>query len=314
MNDKPIGEIELSKSSRLIFTISRWKGREYAHVRKHVATSKYDGPTKSGISMAGDVIVAIIGALQQLKTEVPGPEKRQFSKVAKRDETDIIISIIPPDDLKSLPSVDVREFVDSPSYKGPTKKGVRFPWDKLPQFISILEMQARQLGANEKAQPILFPEARPPWINGTADTEEKSTTTNDAILVQLLPNGPKEFPKNFVKDNISTATVELPVEPITVVQQPDGKYCVKSDFGFYHPVRNGAEGNFIFYSQLRGSKEVQVPKEMIEVFKAIKAYENYLRDLRNALLQAYERKSGHRPMAEHRAKDVFNSFGLPWSE
>jgi hypothetical protein len=49
---------------------------------------------------------------------------------------------------------------------------------------------------------------------------------------------------------------------------------------------------------------------MIEVFRAVKAYENYLRDLRHALLKAYERKSGHRPMAEHQTREVFKSYGL----
>jgi len=35
-------------------------------------------------------------------------------------------------------------------------------------------------------------------------------------------------------------------------------------------------------------------------------------DLRNALLQAYERKSGHRPMAEHQTREAFTALGLPW--
>src|SRR4051812_14331662 len=62
------------------------------------------------------------------------------------------------------PSVDVREYVDSESYTGPTKKGVRFAWDKLTEFIGLLETQARQLGLGEKAQPTLIVDAHPSWV------------------------------------------------------------------------------------------------------------------------------------------------------
>jgi len=35
--------------------------------------------------------------------------------------------------------VDMREFVDSATYKGPTKKGIRLHSDKLDEFIENLE-------------------------------------------------------------------------------------------------------------------------------------------------------------------------------
>ena len=47
----------------------------------------------------------------------------------------VVVTVIPPDDLKALPSVDVREYVDSESYTGPAKQGVRFAWNKLTEFI-----------------------------------------------------------------------------------------------------------------------------------------------------------------------------------
>jgi hypothetical protein len=108
--------------------------------------------------------------------------------------------------------------------------------------------------------------------------------------------------------------VALPSEPISVTVLPGGKHVVRSDFGFRHDVRNPTEGNFIPYAYLRGHRKVAVPTEMIEIFRSVKAYENYLRDFRHALLKAYERRSGHRPMAEHQAKEVFKTHGLPWLE
>jgi hypothetical protein len=285
-----------------------------AHVRKFVSGEKYEGPTKSGLAMSGDVLISIIEALTGLKADVPGTEQKQFAKVHKGGDIDIVVTVIPPDDLKALPSVDVREYVESESYTGPTKKGVRFPWDKLTEFIGILQTQARQLGATEKAQPILFPEALPGWVKQTEETSTDKKSSRDSVLHELLPNGPKDFPDEFLNGQKEVEEVELPTEPISVVVLPGGKHAVQSDFAFRYEVRNPTQGNFLYYAHLRGHRTVSIPAEMIEVFRAVKAYENYLRDLRHALLQAYERKSGHRPMAEHQTKEVFKSHGLPWLE
>src|ERR1035438_10254514 len=133
--DSVIGTIQLTRTTSLVFSVRPWKGRLLAHVRKFVSGEKYDGPTKSGMAMGGDVLVAVIDALTRLKAEPPGAKEKQFAKVHKAGDTDIIVTVIPPDDLKALPSVDVREYVDSETYTGPTKKGVRFAWDKLTECI-----------------------------------------------------------------------------------------------------------------------------------------------------------------------------------
>lgn len=312
--DNVIGSIQLTPSTSLVFSVRPWKGRMFAHIRKFVAGAKYEGPTKAGLAMGGDVLVSVIEALTGLQAEVPGAQEKQFAKIHKGGDTDIVVTIIPPDDLKALPSVDVREYVDSESYTGPTKKGVRFAWDKLTEFIGILQIQARQLGATEKAQPILFPEARPAWVQEAEKSGRDKRPTRDLVLHEVMPEGPKDFPSEFVGSKKKAAKLELPSEPVSVVVLPGGDYAVQSDFGFRHKVRNPTEGNFVYYAYLRGHRKVSIPTEMIEIFRAVKAYENYLRDLRHALLQAYERKSGHRPMAEHQVREVFKANGLPWVE
>jgi hypothetical protein len=312
--DSVIGTIQLTRTTSLVFSVRPWKGRLLAHVRKFVSGEKYDGPTKSGMAMGGDVLMAVIDALTRLKAEAPGVKEKQFARVHKAGDTDIIVTVIPPDDLKALPSVDVREYVDSATYTGPTKKGVRFAWDKLAEFIGLLETQARQLGSDEKAQPVLFPDAHPVWVKDAENAGADKGHGGDSVLQELLPKGPKAFPGEFLDGVKKTVNLELPAEPISVVVLPGGKHAVQSALGFRRDVRNPTEGNFIYYAQLRGLKAVPLPAVMIEVFRAVKAYENYVRDLRHALLQAYERKSGHRPMAEHQTREAFKSYGLPWVE
>jgi len=162
--DGIVGNISLSRTTTLRFSVRPWKGRMLAHVRKFVSGEKYDGPTKSGLVMSGDVLVSVIDALVQLKAESPGAKEKQFAKIHKAGNTEIVVTVIPPDDLKALPSVDVREYVDSERYTGPTKKGVRFTWDKLDDFIGLLKAQAQHLASGERAQPVLFDGARPNWV------------------------------------------------------------------------------------------------------------------------------------------------------
>jgi hypothetical protein len=255
--------------------------------------------------------MSVIDALTRLKAEAPGAKEKQFAKVHKGGDTEIIVSIIPPDDLQALPNVDVREYLDSETYTGPTKKGVRFAWDKLTEFIALLETQARQLGSNEKAQPVLFADAHPSWATDAERAGTNKMHGGDSVLHELLPQGPKAFPDEFLNAVSKTVELELPSDPISVAVLPGGQYAVQSNLGFRHGVRNPTEGNFIYYAHLRGLKVVAVPTVMIEVFRAVKAYENYVRDLRYALLNAYERKSGHRAMAEHQTREAFKSYGLP---
>lgn len=155
-----------------------------------------------------------------------GPKEEQFAKVHKAGDTDIIITVIPPDDLKALPSVDVREYVDSETYTGPTKKGVRFAWDKLTEFIGLLEAQARQLGSGEKAKPTLFTDAHPSWVKDAEEVGAGKGDVRDSVLQELLPEGPKAFPSEFLVGTKNTVNLELPAEPISVVVLPGGKYAV----------------------------------------------------------------------------------------
>jgi hypothetical protein len=184
----------------------------------------------------------------------------------------------------------------------------------LADFIGLLKAQMQHLGSGEKAQPVLFAGAHPNWVAQSERVDSGEQYSSDSVLRELLPHGPEAFPGNFQDKTKMTTTLDLPAEPISVVTLPGGKHVVQSDFGFRHDVRNPTEGNFICYAQLRGVRAVPVPTVMFDVFKAVKAYENYLRDLRQTLLRAYERKSGHRPMAEHQTRETFKFYGLPWIE
>ena len=106
--DSVIGTIQLTRTTSLVFSVRPWKGRTLAHVRKFVSGEKYEGPTKAGMAMGGDVLMSVIEALTRLKAEAPGAKEAQFATVQKARDTSIIVTVIPPDDPKALPNIDVR--------------------------------------------------------------------------------------------------------------------------------------------------------------------------------------------------------------
>ena len=307
-----IGVIQLHDRAKLVFSVQHWKGKPFAHVRKFVQSKKYEGPTKSGLSMDKAELEEILNALQKLHQEIPKSEVVEFVKVGKYKGTDIVVSIIKPDDSISLPAVDIREFIETPKYSGPTKKGVRFSWDKLTEVIAIFHIQAQQLEKENGPQIPLFPKSKP------QDPSPKKTPTDEnhhnSILLTVYPNGFQLFPEDFIKAIEKGKLFNLPQEPISVSTLIDGTCVVKSDFGYCCSVLNPIEGKYIYYSWLRGNRAVNVPEKMIETFKAVKEYENYLREIRLLLMRELERKSGSRSLAEYQTKEIFKKNGLPWQE
>lgn len=313
MADTVIGEVSLHASARLVFSIGSWKGRELAHIRKFLSTGRYDGPTKSGLAISGEMLLQVIAALKRLQAEVPGVGEQEFARIAKTGAKEIIIRTVPPEDLQALPGVDVREYYDTTGYTGPTKKGIRFSWEKLPEVIGLMQIQARRLEEHGKRQPTLFTEVKPKQILQAEEANPAEAALQDSVIAKVFPKGPKKFPQYFLSGQEGELTeVHLPPDPLEVVSTGGGKYEVRSPRGFRHAVRNPVEGNYLCYAGLRGESVVHVPQEMFPVFQVVTAYKKYLREQGKSFVREYERKCGHRPLAQHQAKEAFRKFGLPW--
>jgi len=139
----------------------------------------------------------------------------------------------------------------------------------------------------------------------------QTNEVDDPVIASILPDGPKAFPEDFLNDDIGPVrTVELPEEELAVRQSADGGYVVESHFGFRLHVRNETEGAFIVRAHARGARTLQLPDEMIHLFKAVKAYEAYLRTLWRDLYHAYGRECGDRAAAYNHAKTAFDTLGL----
>ncbi len=179
----------------------------------------------------------------------------------------------------------------------------------MPEVVACLQGQAKVIDEKEKSELSLFgPGAFGPKENSGG----KPGPTDTASLFQLLSEDLKKFPDDFLDDVRGKGTrMKLPEEPLRLEQDSAGVHVLKTEDGIFAKVRNPAEGNFILYAQLRGHLEFLLPKEMIEIFKTVKAYENYVRNLRSRLFAKLFKMARQESIADYETDKFFQSLGLP---
>jgi hypothetical protein len=311
MADQIIGEIPLGENTKLIFSFSEWRGRSFASVRKFVATKKYSGATKSGLVIDKKLLREVIGVLSELERSLPAQTEQEIKRIQKNNHDYIKISILPAEDGESLPAVDVREFVDSPTYQGPTKRGIRFRWNLLPDVIACFRKQLKVISEGELNEPSLFGTGY--FAEPGEEPQKPSQSVQSDGIIELLGGPVKLFPDAFLDDAPSGGNrMTIPEDPLQLDQDSAGNYHLKTDECVFCAVRNPAEGNFIIYSQMRGHRSIVVPKTMIHVFKSVKAYENYVRSIQTKLIAKVLKKAGQRSVAEYEARKKMGEAGLPW--
>jgi len=70
-------------------------------------------------------------------------DQKEIARVELNATDRLVISI---NEYRGKEYVDIRKFVESPDYTGPTKQGVRFSADLLPEVLESLKKVAEGLG------------------------------------------------------------------------------------------------------------------------------------------------------------------------
>jgi len=310
-NGDVIGKLGLSASSELVFSIFNYRGKWYAGVRKFVDRGSYQGPTKSGLALPAPLLGWLISELEAFRRNVPELTEQEVSRTSKRANADLVLQTVPPRKPSEVFQLDVREFIQTERYTGPTRKGIRFSLEDLPQVLTLLKQLRTHLRDKEKSQPSLFDTHDP----GSGKVSEPPTEYKgaDQVVSGILPDGPKRFPGDFLNSaEAQCEEIQIPRGRIRLGQATATKQEIVSEDGVVYTAKNLVEGKYILYAHLAGSNPVRLLVEPFEVFKAVKQYEVYLRGVRARLVQAYLQHTGHRPTAEHFARQAFASLGLPW--
>jgi hypothetical protein len=134
-----IGKVGLNDSSECWFYVQEFKGKKFGSIRKFVDSEVYSGPTKNGVVLNVEGIGELVKLLEKVS---PGTPDKELGKVQDQEEKYIAVQT---STFKEEQAIDIREYVDTETYSGPTKKGVRIPMASLKDVIGYLKTMADKL-------------------------------------------------------------------------------------------------------------------------------------------------------------------------
>ncbi len=133
------------------------------------------------------------------------------------------------------------------------------------------------------------------------------------VLEDVLPEGPKRFPDDFLTPSARDGqfkTRQLPEGELEVELSPLHPEVLGED-GFKLRLANTFEAKYVHYAHQAGHRTVRVPEAGVEVSRAVSNYEMYLRELRDALFQAFYKRTLDQQLATNLTARTFSSLGLP---
>ncbi|MFA6002745.1 MAG: hypothetical protein WC881_01620 [Elusimicrobiota bacterium] len=133
---KELGTIALSDTTQIRFYVDEYKGYKYGSIRTFIKGESYTGPTKSGITMNPGLLDHVIPVLEKLPKEPDTLEDKELARFPKKAGVELVLRITI---FRDTTGVDLREWVDDPTYKGWSKKGVRIPYKELAKAVSYLK-------------------------------------------------------------------------------------------------------------------------------------------------------------------------------
>jgi SAM-dependent methyltransferase len=139
----------------------------------------------------------------------------------------------------------------------------------------------------------------------------------EEVLDDVLPDGPRRFPEDFFSGAAASGDkreVDLPETSLVFDSSPLFRGVHTADGSYSRDVRSPAEGKFLLYAQRSGHRKAELPDQTVEITRTVANYENYLRELRRQLYEAYYRRTLDSRTAERLTQAAFDRFHLPTVE
>jgi hypothetical protein len=100
----------------------------------------------------------------------------------------------------------------------------------------------------------------------------------EEVLDEVLPDGPKRFPDDFLSGAAMPAAkthIELPEAPIIFDNSPLFSGVYTADGTFSRAVKVPAEGKFLIYAHGCGHRSAELPEKVVEISRTVANYEQY---------------------------------------
>ena len=133
-------------------------------------------------------------------------------------------------------------------------------------------------------------------------------------MEDVLPNGPDRFPDDFLSTAARSGTFEeitLPEEPVRYAGAHFGQEQMATEGGQTVTVQSKFHVRYVLFAQSAGQTVVRIPKEPVEVSRAVNDYAHYLRDVRTRLRDEFFNRTLDQAAAERFVEDRWRALGLP---
>ncbi|MCX8147470.1 MAG: SAM-dependent methyltransferase, partial [Candidatus Woesearchaeota archaeon] len=134
----------------------------------------------------------------------------------------------------------------------------------------------------------------------------------EQIIDEIIPNGVKKFPEEFVDSKYLKDAKEIlvPKEALKLGSYFIGQQEVVSDSGFRYDAKSLEEAKFIIYARKPNSFLIKIPKDLKIVEKAVDEYERYLKELKAKLYEAFCSRTHDYKLAETLLVQILKDIGL----
>jgi len=164
-----IGTINLSQSSEIIFYVGKYKGTAFASIRKFIKSQKYTGPTKRGIMLNKRQLQIIYEILQRLQIDSETIQDQELIKIPLNDSRFIYVGI---NFFEGQYGLDIRQYLKTEKYAGPSKKGVRIPVEYFSDVVGYCQkmLDVLQNHTNQES-----------FIKENSDTRKNKTNNVEGV-------------------------------------------------------------------------------------------------------------------------------------
>ena len=142
-----IGVLPATEGSEIKFSIDEYRNHKYGSIRKYLKRESYSGPTRSGITMNGEIAIGIAKVLEQFAQSGETVDEKELGMFAKRPGLSVKVRLTTYQGAKGI---DLREWQEDAAYKGWTKRGIRLAYKDLPQIVEFLKKMAELMPAENK--------------------------------------------------------------------------------------------------------------------------------------------------------------------
>ena len=137
-----IGTIEVSEKTEIRFFISEFKNNKYANIRKFFLGGKEPVATKKGILISKNNLKEIIKLIDEKLDLYKKQSTDAIQKIPLDEDNHLKIAVT---EFKGKKYFEIREYVESESYSGPTKKGITINIEHFDKTLTHLKQMDEKL-------------------------------------------------------------------------------------------------------------------------------------------------------------------------